>query len=228
MALVDNLVAGWNLDESSGNAADVLGAITLTNVGTAAYGAGIIGNGIVSVNSPADYLTATHSATFNFGTGDFSISFWAKLNDTSLATTENIVRHYNGAGWVVQFKSTNRQIFFFATTTGPATSTTNAIPNDTNWHFYTFTRTGATAAIYVDNVDVTSSATVGSGTVNVTTDFYIGSNAGTEGFDGTIDAVYLWNKVLPSGERSQLYNSGAGIQYPFSAVGNTTNFFYMT
>lgn len=221
MALVDNVVAGWKLDESSGNAADVLGSQTLTNVNTATYGAGIINNGVITNNAANRHLTASHNAVYNFGTGAFSMSFWAKLNDTTLNATENTVRHYSGGGWVTQFKATNRQIFFFATTTGPATSTTNAIPNDTNWHHYVCTRSGATATIYVDAVNQTLSATVGSGTVDVTTPFYIGSNGSGEAFDGTIDEVYLWNRALSSAEVAELYNGGAGIQYPFSASAPT-------
>lgn len=216
MSLVDNLVAGWKLDESSGNAADVLSIVTLSNINSVTYGAGIINNGVQPRNSGKKYLSASHNSVFNFGTGDFSISFWAKLLDTSLNSTENLIRHYSGGGWVVQFKSTNRQIYFFATSTGPATSVTNAIPNDTDWHHYVFTRTGGVAKIYVDGVDKTNSGTVGTGSVNVTTPFYIGSNGTSEGFDGTVDEVYLWNRLLSGAEVLELYNSGAGKQYPFT------------
>jgi hypothetical protein len=43
MALTDNLVAYYKLDESSGNAADIVNSITLTNTSTT-YGTGKINN----------------------------------------------------------------------------------------------------------------------------------------------------------------------------------------
>jgi RHS repeat-associated protein len=48
-------------------------------------------------------------------------------------------------------------------------------------------------------------------------DFSIGSRRDTlpQYFDGRIDAVGLWKRVPSSGERTSLYNSGAGCHYPF-------------
>lgn len=46
MALTDNLVSYWKLDESSGNASDSVGSNTLTNNGTAGYASGKINNAV--------------------------------------------------------------------------------------------------------------------------------------------------------------------------------------
>ena len=62
MALTDNLVSYWKLDESSGNAADSVGSNTLTNTGTATYAAGKINNGVV-VNGSSQRLD---SAAFSY------------------------------------------------------------------------------------------------------------------------------------------------------------------
>ena len=35
--------------------------------------------------------------------------------------------------------------------------------------------------------------------------------------DGLIDEVGFWKRTLTSGERTQLYNSGNGLAYPFSS-----------
>jgi hypothetical protein len=44
------------------------------------------------------------------------------------------------------------------------------------------------------------------------------------GFDGMIDEIGVWSRALTSGEVTQLYNSGAGLQYPFTS-NNTSAFF---
>ena len=36
-------------------------------------------------------------------------------------------------------------------------------------------------------------------------------------FGGTIDEVGFWKRTLTSGERTQLYNAGAGLAYPFTS-----------
>jgi hypothetical protein len=47
--------------------------------------------------------------------------------------------------------------------------------------------------------------------------FSIGSNGNGGGFpyDGTIDGLSLWNRLLAAGEIAQLWNGGAGLEYPF-------------
>lgn len=48
-------------------------------------------------------------------------------------------------------------------------------------------------------------------------DFTIGNNAGGGvGFDGQIDEVGYWNRTLTMAEMTELFNSGAGLQYPYT------------
>jgi hypothetical protein len=35
-------------------------------------------------------------------------------------------------------------------------------------------------------------------------------------YDGLIDEIGIWDRVLTPAERTQLYNGGAGITYPFT------------
>ncbi len=56
--------------------------------------------------------------------------------------------------------------------------------------------------------------------------FYIGQTAnGSDGhWDGKIDEVGLWTREITSAEETTLYNSGDGLQYPFTTgYGNTIN-----
>jgi hypothetical protein len=49
-----------------------------------------------------------------------------------------------------------------------------------------------------------------------TGDYRVGSNQDFgEKASGLIDSVGFWKRVLSSGERTTLYNSGNGIEYPF-------------
>ena len=78
MALIDNQVSYWKLDESSGNASDSEGSNTLTN-SNVTYQAGKINNGALW-NSATDVLQIADGSQSGLDiTGDISFSFWVKL-----------------------------------------------------------------------------------------------------------------------------------------------------
>ena len=58
------------------------------------------------------------------------------------------------------------------------------------------------------------------GVYNGTADFALGALfIGTPSyhFDGLVDEVGFWKRVLTSQERTDLYNSGSGLEYPFGS-----------
>jgi hypothetical protein len=86
---------------------------------------------------------------------------------------------------------------------------------DTNWHFVVFWHNAAanTIQIQIDNAAPVSAGTTGpmpAGLGAVTIGLGWGLN-----FDGLIDEIGLWRRVLTADERTQLYNGGNGLTYPF-------------
>ena len=80
---------------------------------------------------------------------------------------------------------------------------------DTNWHHVVATYGGGQVKVYVDgNPPVTSSR---GGNFNVGLALYIGaySAGGGEPFGGSIDEVYLYNRVLNACEVEGVFNEGA-------------------
>lgn len=87
------------------------------------------------------------------------------------------------------------------------------------WNFFAITYNAATKTISISvNNGVPGTATHG-GTANAgNSQFRIGAaafggGAGVNHYNGAIDAVGRWNKVLSPSEITQLYNSGAGLGY---------------
>lgn len=75
---------------------------------------------------------------------------------------------------------------------------------------------GDTANIQVNNGTPDSAATSGTAPNTSAAEFRIGAReyAGFEGyFDGLIDQVGIWKRVLTAQERTDLYNAGAGLSY---------------
>lgn len=225
MAITDNLIAWWKLDESSGDAADVLGSITMTNVGTLTYTTGKLGN--CWVFSSGKYLSATHTAAMNVSTG-FTIMAWVKSSNASeqyiatkgTDTSWNNSRHFatwiSVADWKVNLNLTGVGGWF--------KWATNVCDN--NWHHVAATYNGSNWYIYVDGAQDGTGSTSGSISTS-TAALNIWARLPDTSYAerwGNIDDVYYFSRALSLSEIQQIYNSGTGIAYPFVAT-NSWAFF---
>lgn len=234
MALIDNIFAYWKLDESSGNAADATGnGRTMVNVGSIGYGPGIINNGAIFVNDASKYLNDT-SDNFSPGSSVFSINLWMKSSSldvdrvysmppTTIGSRSFVDLDVNSNGTIaaeIAWVSGGNQ--------GLGVTTPNVNWADGNWHMFTVVIDHSTSkariTIYFDGVQQAQATHASLDyNINVSLRSLIGatvnwSSGSVEGpFNGTIDEVGYWiGKALSSSEVTQLYNGGAGLQYPFT------------
>lgn len=228
MAITDNLISYWKLDESSGNPQDSVGSNNLTN-NSVTYGAGKINNGAV-FNSQTDYLTITNATQtgLNF-TSDMSCSFWVKWVDSSQnnwflgksagGTNRSYWFEYIDQGGGTFFTS------FAITSTGAvgaglAKTTYSAAPyTNGSWYHIVFTYSAANTRgiIYLNGSAVVTDNSQRAAIFNGTGDFFAGNDNDLDyNSSFTLDELGLWSRELTSGEVTTLYNSGNGIQYPFS------------
>lgn len=222
-ALTDNLVHYWKLDESSGNAADAVGALTLTNTNTVTYAAAKINNGAVLTAGSSNYLTG--SMTQSTTLAGFSLSFWANRSSNSnyiivgKDDSENVAGVWIHSDGNVYFRVENSNTVFQSATDGT-----------TGWHHYVLTYDGTQGTPanrivgYRDGSSLTLS-TIGDdppATTNATKPFTIGSNEATDFSTGTVDEVGVWTRALSGAEVTSLYNGGSGLAYPFSGGGSAT------
>lgn len=231
MALTDNLVAYWKLDESSGNASDSVGSATMTN-NSVTYSTGKINNGAVFDSSAAKYLTT--SAVSLFGNA-FSISGWIKPSVTDSSNKEwfSFVPS-SGAAYVVKAEGTATskvRILLFNSAGSIAKdyiTSSSGILTQNNWTHLVMTWDGTTLSLYANGTAQTFSKSSDAGVTlsNTSRLFALGIESGVSGggnrFDGTQDEVGVWSRALSSSEVTQLYNGGLGFQYPF--VNQNSNF----
>lgn len=224
MALDTNLIAYWKLDESSGNASDATGnGFTASNSNSVGFSTGKINNGAVfnGVNQIFTYgnigITGSHA---------FTISAWIKTTQTS--NNRGIVNIGTNSSTNKSFSMTQydngSDHFLKANFWGGGTiaiGETNI--NTGNWVFCTVTYDGTYIKLYVNgSLEDTSGSVIGN--ITGSTNNYIGleDSSGSNGlyFNGMIDEVGIWNRVLTADEVTQLYNGGAGLSYPFSSPVN--------
>jgi hypothetical protein len=200
-SLLTGLLAGWKLDETSGNAVDVLGVYTGTSSNITYNASGNIGR---------CYQFNSTSSTVSFGnvikpTTAMSISAWVKTSETTKNTP--IV---DCIGFATNFEGYNLIVyndggigFFLGSNTATYLDKTYkpfAI-NDNTWHHVVAKWDGTTAYIYVDNSKSTGTSYSTPIVYNASNLLYLGYNAKNTVFaNGNIDDVYVWSKSLTDAE----------------------------
>ena len=178
------------------------------------YVPAIINNGY-SFDGGTSLTPSSGTGALAFGTDNFSVSFWAY--PTSAPDSNQVIVAWgvwpDTSGFVVNHGETTIS-FYLGGFQEIFTYTPPTVLNV--WHHVVVVRTSGTANFYVNGIS--------RGTANWNYDFtdglwYIGRAQDVEGYflNGTLDEVGVWNRALSGAEVTALYNSGAGIAYPFAS-----------
>ena len=207
------LVGWWKLDEATSGAcggANVLDATANTNTGTChanpTWMAGHIGRGAMAfVAATAQYVQTTKATNIPATNVAQSVSAW--VHCTTITAIQDIVTTTNQTQGN-QFRLTAAGYLQVSQWGGNITVTATTLPlTTTGWYMVTWTSTGALAgqALYVNGVacTVTTTTALPIGTPN---SVVIGSYDAGEYFNGDIDDVRIYNRVLTPADITQLYN----------------------
>lgn len=241
MAITDNLEGYWSLEEASGTRVDQTeNENDLTDNNTVGQGTLVVGNCADHERSNNEFLSITNALQTGLdpsGNQDFHINMWVELETKSAV-------HYivakNGAsagttGYIVYYDHSNNRAEFWVRNSG-----------DTAWQNVNATNQGALDLGTKYNIQVWHDATndllgiqVNGGTPNTvaasggvmanTKPFTIGGSVdlAAVAFDGLIDEVGFWSRVLTSDERDYMYNDGNGRSYAeISAVATASGWWF--
>ncbi|MFA6959958.1 MAG: LamG-like jellyroll fold domain-containing protein [Opitutaceae bacterium] len=221
--LLDRLVEWWPLTEQSGVRLGVHGGINLADINTVtgADGVGSLASQFTAANT--EQLSIASLAALQMGDVDFTIVAWAY--PTSSSGTKVIVsKDNNTAGTrdyeLAPFNTDLEFNVFRATDTArqailAGVMTANAWQMCAGWH---------NAAADTVNVErnasgtIASTATGGALQAASASEFQIGARqfvSSRAAWDGRIQRVGIWRRVLTADERTWLYNGGRGRDYPF-------------
>lgn len=223
MAVIDNLVSYWSLDEASGNALDAKGTNTLTDHNTVGSTTGVV-SGARSFGSPK-YFSHADNADLSLGTDTpFSFAFWAKSPSDSSSCgliTKAVSGPDSSAGYVLWIDTSPGWLEFVV---GNGSSSA-VVSGDTNftfvnppfdvWHFVVAWHdpSGDTINFQIDDGTVRTTSWSG-GTQDEGGEFQLGNfSSWTFPWKGSMDEVGFWKKALSATERTWLYNSGSGRSY---------------
>lgn len=225
MALTDSLLAYWPLDEASGNAIDAHAANDLTENGTGGVGSatGKVGNCRDFENGDQDRFSIAGTGDFSLGDEDFTFAGW--MNFESLGANRTVLGKWlttgNQRSFGLLYLSASTVMRFQVSSTGSNTVTVDAstfgAPSTSTWYFVVCWHDSVNNQIGISVNDTANTAAHSAGIFDSTADFELGRATSLVAFDGLLDEWGFWNRVLSSGERTALYNGGAGLAYPFAS-----------
>jgi len=226
MALTDNLISYWKLDEASGNALDAHGSNDLTDTNTVGSATGIINNGRDFEDTNSEYFTIADNASLSTGDIDFTVQAWIKpeslVGNLTYVMSKGKVGQV-GSEYALHINFSDTPAFQVVSGVPSAATATwgSALSAGTLYHLLAWHDASANQVGITVNDGTPVTASFSDGSQDGTKPFRIGLDSETTAssyFDGVIDECAFWKRMLTAGERTQLYNSGSGLAYPFSVA----------
>ena len=170
----------------------------------------------MSFDGTGDYLSFTETSFPIGDSGDkFSISFWAQ-RDTAGVSADHVLSNINGFKRKINFNTAGDRLEIEGDQNGQEAN--GVVTADTNWHHYVLTLTNpgsgqaATVVIYEDGSSVTvSNTSLGAATEDLTVNAIGSTPGGSNGFDGLLYQIALYDEVLDANAVTAIYNSGTPI-----------------
>lgn len=226
-SLTNGISGFWKLDEANGARIDSVGNNNLTDVGSVASTTGRVGNA-ASFDGTNRYLSAPDSSSLSTGDIDFTIAAWIYINALPTTSFQDYVAKWDAASnnreYLLLYYYTAQKFSFVVSrdgiNTGTAVMASSPKPPQIGvWYFIVAWHDSVNNTLNIQvNNGTPNTLSYSSGVFNSNAPLTIGKrySGPTAYMNGKIDAVGFWKRVLTSSERTELYNSGNGLEYPFS------------
>lgn len=179
------------------------GSTTFTDTSTTAHSISVFGDAQVTTTSPkfgagallldgtGDYLSAPSHTSLTFGTGDFTIEAWVRLDTV---TTRQYIFSQRDAGGFTLYLLADGRLSALTPSLNTVTQASATIAVNT-WHHVAFTRSGTSYNVWVDGVGSATGTFTGENGASGTS--YIGfrGSGTTELIDGRIDDLRITKSV---------------------------------
>ena len=180
-------------------------------------------------SASAQYLTVPANAGFNFGTGNFTIEFWAYPTNIASGTGDILVLTNGSAYMIVGQTNSDGRIRINWNNTPTTGSPFNSVSSSAGtfvqntWQHICTMRSGNTYSLFINGVCRASASGVSAAQMGSSAlPWYIAADAGGNRFNG-----YLSNFRIVNGSLNYTYGTTVGTTYftpptsPLTAITNT-------
>lgn len=220
------LLAFWRMEETSGNRTDSVASIALVPTGIPGSAAGKTGTAVSFDTGSGKYLSAADSATLSIGTNqDFTIACWIYFNGTPLGARGivgkgDVSAIYGGAEYLLGTAGTALRWYIGNGASVTTIDASGITLTSSTWYFVVAWYDATADLMYIQvNNGTPSSAANAHGSYNSAFAMEVGRQpnwSGSTPLDGRVDNLMFWKRVLTATERTELYNSGNGVDYPLT------------
>ena len=209
--ITSNLQGYWKFNESSGTTADASGnGNTGTLGGTAAYGAGKYGNGIVFTGSSTNAVSYGTGASLDITGTAITLAAWVAVSGlSSLSNYHAIFSRDSGAYAYRWFVTDNRDKMLFQAANGGISVETTSFTALTLGTFYhlAVVYNGTNVLFYVN----ASLVYTGNATASLTSQPTYAAQSGKTGasnygMNGKLDSLHVYNRALSASDITELFN----------------------
>jgi hypothetical protein len=226
MAVIDNLMAWYPLDEASGNALDAHNAHHMTETGgtiAAATGPGGVNGARDFELDDTEYFVVADHADLSMGDIDFSLAAWVRLegpqNPRGIVFNKGFDTSFEYSVIFDGYDNTGKFIFRIASATNFVNFTSIAaddfgVAAGATWYLVVARHDATANTIDIGvNAGTQTSAAYSAGCWDGGNELSIGGSVEGTPLDGLMAQVGVWKKKLTSDEITWLYNSGNGRTY---------------
>lgn len=232
--LLTGLIAYWKMDEASGNIVDLVSGLDMTAANAPDSASGKLYPTARQLSrASSQYFQRSGANALSAIVGSLSVAWWEYPtaytgitgNYNSIIGTSSIPWY---GGWSVIHTHDGSIVWYLCDVLGPDywwTEHTGRIPTLNAWNFSVFTYDSSNGAITY-RLNATPELTYSWSTGSLKAMTNLGAGLPSIGkaphptvinhcYDGRIGPVMVWSRSLSAEERSDLYNAGAGLAYPF-------------
>ena len=196
--LLNNLLYAWNFESSSNSDFGTNNGTDTNMAYNSPSGKVLNGADLTSVGSQIVFTP------WSMG-NNTSLSLWARVDVVGSSTANIIMNTVHGQGVRITAGSLFLQ---FLTTTAFSSGKSIVIGQ---WFHVVVVVVNSSVFVYLDSVLVlVTPVSTGGWSPSI-----VGRSDPNNGFQGAFDCLATWTRALSAEEVGQLYNGGAGIQYPF-------------
>jgi len=217
---IDNLLAYWKYEASSSPVLDAFtGGHDMAVTGGTFDQTGIIGNSVF-FDGIDDFGKVPNSVDFDAMTSELTLTTW--LYPANFFTNDYFLVKYTstsdsswGCALTNEGGGTFRLKYFLTIGNALNIRTVALVPVTNVWQMYTLTYESGHARLYHNGIELDDDTTITGDVDTSTTEITIAQLGNTSNrYNGRIDEMSLWSRVLNAGEVLELYNGGAGLALP--------------
>lgn len=199
-----NLISWWPFD-GNGNDASSTGNNFTNMGGTLAADRFSNANSAYEFDGISQYLTLSNPS-FSFGqASSFSVSFWMQRPSTSYGVAM-MNGSVNSGNFIWNFQIGGSGNFQFGTNKqGSAWYWAADTYTPPLWEHFVGTYSNGTMVLYKNGIQVTTTTNSHTGVSQITHPFFVGRGISGAYFDGIIDDIGIWDRVLTQAEVTDLF-----------------------